>query len=190
MAESSERVPYTYASCGRDKSWSDTSPRRRNWRSSAVISRCEQVNWSTVPFTSISNVTGSLKCERIGTKGEISFKVTCDGKVRKEKCTCSVKRSKAFKLSYSKWMVSSLREVSGNSIVKLSMFVCLLLATSFKLIFFKEKPDAFSSRLNRLIPKFKESLLNAFSDILAMIFWSWICLALNFPGVSSSDNTW
>ena len=36
------------------------------------------------------------------TKGEISFKVTCDGKVRKEKCTCSVKRSKAFKLSYSK----------------------------------------------------------------------------------------
>ena len=67
-------------------------------------------------------------------------------------------------------MVSSLRDVSGNSIVKLSMFVCLSLATSFKLIFFKEKPDAFSSRLNRLIPKFKESLLKAFSDILAMIF--------------------
>ena len=43
--------------------------------------------------------------ERLGNvsfQGEISFKVTCDGKVRKEKCTCSVKRSKAFKLSYSK----------------------------------------------------------------------------------------
>ncbi len=55
-------------------------------------------------------------------------------------------------------MVSIFKEVSGSSIVKLSMFVCLLLATSFKLIFFKEKPDIFSSRLNRLIPKFKESL--------------------------------
>ena len=78
-------------------------------------------------------------------------------------------------------MVSSLREVSGNSIVKLSMFVCLLLATSFKLIFFKEKPDAFSSRLNRLIPKFKESLLNAFSDILAMIFLKLNMLSVKFP---------
>ena len=190
MAESSERVPYTYASCGRDKSWSDTSPRRRNWRSSAVISRCEQVNWSTVPFTSISNVTGSLKCERIGTKGEISFKVICDGNVRKEKRTCSVKRSKAFKLSYIKWIVSSFRDVSGNSIAKLSMLVCLLLATSFRLIFFKEKPDTFSSRLNRLIPRFIESLLKAFNEILAIIFWRWMCLALNFPGVSSSESTW
>ena len=58
------------------------------------------------------------------------------------------------------------------------MFVCLLLATSFKLIFFKEKPDAFSSRLNRLIPKFKESLLKGFQRYIG-----YDILKLNMLGV-------
>ena len=76
----------------------------------------------------------------------------------------------------------------GKSITKLSIDISLSLATNFRLNFLSSNPDC-SSTLSRLIEAFTESFCSAFNEMLAIMFCKRTCLALNFPGVFSSEST-
>ena len=183
-----ERLPNTNASWGCDRSCKETSPLK--WKCwFPVIDRWGQFNWLIVPLASKATCKFSLKGKKAGTKGVRSQRVMSEGNIRKEKRTSLVKFLKAPKLSYSMRMVSIASEVFGKSIAKFSMLIFWLFATILRLSFFNSKPEFSSSMLRRFTAALTESFWSAFNEILAMMFRSCICCALNFPGVSSADNT-
>ena len=63
----------------------------------------------------------------------------------------------------------------------------LLFAVTFMENFCNENPQC-SSKLTRRMAAFSESLRNAFKESVAARFFTDKCRALNFPGVSGSDN--
>ena len=80
------------------------------------------------------------------------------------------------------------KEVPGRWSRKFSRQACRLLAVSLAASFCKEKPDC-SWKLMRLMAALTESLLKAFSEMLAVRFLMSMCCGLNTPGVSGTEAT-
>ena len=129
---------------------------------------------------------GSSKRDKAGTKGAKSFSIT-EAFKEPSYLIFSVIWGNSGRLSYFKVRLSIFKAVFESSTPKSLISKRLLLAVTFMANFCNEKPHC-SSKLTRRMAAFNESLRNAFSESVAARFFTDRWWALNFPGVSGSDN--